>query len=250
MHPKIAAAVILISISAGRLLSAAPVQWPISSGGNGHWYEAVYVSPSGISWTDAEEAAVASGGYLACITSAAENNFVYNLIASDNQFWSIDNTWGNMVGPWLGGYKYNESAAPSDGWAWVNGAPWVYTNWASGEPNNFNGQEFYLAYFSDNTTPASTWNDCPIAGYPNWNAISTGYIVEFNSLTQASTWAAAVSGSWSKANNWTGAVPNGVGGGAVINASTTAALTITIDAPQTLGTLLLGNSARLASAIR
>ena len=58
-----------------------------------------------------------------------------------------------------------------------------------------------------------------------------------------SAWAAAVSGSWSNAGNWTGAVPNAVGAGAVINVPTAAALTITLDAPQTLGTLLLGNSA-------
>ncbi len=55
------------------------------------------------------------------------------------------------------------------------------------------------------------------------------------------TWAAAVSGSWSNAGNWIGGVPNAVGTGAVINAPSTAALTITLDAPKTLGTLLLGN---------
>jgi autotransporter-associated beta strand protein len=61
-------------------------------------------------------------------------------------------------------------------------------------------------------------------------------------ITIGSAWAAAVSGSWSKAGNWTGAVPNASGAVAVINVSTTTALTVTVDAPQTLGTLFLGNS--------
>ncbi len=61
-------------------------------------------------------------------------------------------------------------------------------------------------------------------------------------ITSPSVWAAAVSGNWTSAGNWSGVVPNAVGAGAVINAPTTAAVTITLGAPQTLGTLLLGNS--------
>ena len=53
-------------------------------------------------------------------------------------------------------------------------------------------------------------------------------------------WASAISGSWNNAGNWAGGVPNGIAAGAVFNASTTAARTITLDTPVTLGTLLLG----------
>ena len=62
------------------------------------------------------------------------------------------------------------------------------------------------------------------------------------------TWAAAVTGSWSNAGNWIGGVPDTVGAGVVINAPTTSALTITVNAPQTLGTLLLGDSAAAGTA--
>lgn len=62
------------------------------------------------------------------------------------------------------------------------------------------------------------------------------------------TWAAAASGSWSNAGNWIGGVPDRIGGGAVFNAPTATALTITVDAPQTLGTLLLGDSAAAGTA--
>ena len=57
-----------------------------------------------------------------------------------------------------------------------------------------------------------------------------------------SAWAAAVSGSWSNAGNWTAGVPNAIGAGAAFDVSTATPLTITLDAPQTVGTLLLGNS--------
>ena len=60
-------------------------------------------------------------------------------------------------------------------------------------------------------------------------------------------WTTAVSGSWSKGGNWTGSVPNAVVAEAVINASTTVPLTITVDTPATLGSLLLGNAGAAAT---
>jgi hypothetical protein len=186
MYRRIAAAGVLVLMGAGRL-SAAPVQWPSANGGNGHWYEAVYVSPSGVTWTNARDAAAARGGYLASVTSAAENNFVYGLFAADGQFWAFNSTWNQMQGPWLGGYQYNEFAEPAGNWAWVNGEPWSYTKWASGEPNNFDGHESWLSYWSGTPAPAPTWNDSPNEGYPNWNAICTGYVVEYNAVPEPST---------------------------------------------------------------
>src|SRR5688572_27850883 len=58
------------------------VEWRAVDGGNGHGYEAV-LAPQGISWTQARDAADALGGYLATITSAAENEFVYQQVADD-----------------------------------------------------------------------------------------------------------------------------------------------------------------------
>jgi fibronectin-binding autotransporter adhesin len=55
------------------------------------------------------------------------------------------------------------------------------------------------------------------------------------------SWASAVSGNWSDSTKWTGAVPNSDGATAVISASTTAALTVTLNEPVTLGTLFLGS---------
>ncbi len=56
-------------------------------------------------------------------------------------------------------------------------------------------------------------------------------------------WAKPFSGTWSTPDNWTtDVVPNVVGAAAVIDVSTTAALTITLDEPVIIGSLVLGNS--------
>jgi autotransporter-associated beta strand protein len=59
----------------------------------------------------------------------------------------------------------------------------------------------------------------------------------------AASWAAAVSGNWSAGSNWGGASPSAPAAAVAIDAPTTAPLTVTLDGPQTLGTLQLGNSA-------
>ena len=54
----------------------APTQRETDHGEKDHWYEVVLVE-SGIAWTAASNAAEADGGYLASITSAGENNFLF-----------------------------------------------------------------------------------------------------------------------------------------------------------------------------
>ncbi len=57
-------------------------------------------------------------------------------------------------------------------------------------------------------------------------------------------WSAAISGSWNDPSKWTdGLVPSGAGREAVLNASSTTGLSLTLDAPQTIGQLTLSNSA-------
>jgi phosphatidylinositol-3-phosphatase len=69
--------------------------------------------------------------------------------------------------------------------------------------------------------------------------------------TGPARWAAPVSGNWCDHTKWScGAAPNGAGTSAAFNTSTTATLTITLDAPQTIGTLVLGNSANYSAGYR
>jgi len=129
--------------------------WETSVGGNSHWYKAVAV-PAGISWTEAATLARAEGGYLATITSAAENSFVFELVNAPEFF-------VNGKGPALGGFQRDESSEPAGGWSWVDGEPWNYSNWHSGEPNNsryHTGMEDRLEFYSKIAgRPAATWND-------------------------------------------------------------------------------------------
>ena len=54
-------------------------------------------------------------------------------------------------------------------------------------------------------------------------------------------WISAAKGNWSDSTKWIGAVPNAVGAVAVLSASTTAAVTVTLDTPVTLGAMRLDN---------
>jgi hypothetical protein len=99
---------------------------------NGHLYE-VYLAP-GITWANAQSfaATLARPGYetayLATITNADENTFVTTLIASLP-----------VHELWLGGFQPPGERDPRANWSWVTGEPWVYANWAPGEPNDAYG---------------------------------------------------------------------------------------------------------------
>ncbi len=111
-------------------------QWPVSAGGNGHFYQAVAVRP-GISWDQAQAAAEKAGGYLVTITSEAENAFVFKLIDKP-QYWNASRTASvNVCGPWIGCVQAQGSPEPNGGWGWVNGEESTYTKWDAQQPNNW-----------------------------------------------------------------------------------------------------------------
>ncbi|MCI0537354.1 MAG: hypothetical protein L0Z50_19230 [Verrucomicrobiales bacterium] len=120
--------------------------------GNGHFYEPVAVSNE-ISWTAASNAAVAAGGYLVTITSAAENDFVFSLIDSD-VFWRFLPT---ALGPWIGAFRPPDSSERAGGWTWVTGEPFSFTAWVPGDPKGIPGSDY--AHFWGDRTPTATWND-------------------------------------------------------------------------------------------
>jgi hypothetical protein len=150
-------------------------QWKKSSGGNGHWYKAVAVS-NGISWAEADRRARAEGGYLATITSEAENQFVFSLVSSPEY-------WRGGSGPVFGGLQEKGAKEPDAGWGWVTGEPWGSTHWYPGQPDNYWGgpdtpapedrTHFYSGFHGPPARPAPTWNDITII-----DAAPGGYIIE------------------------------------------------------------------------
>lgn len=141
---------------------------------NGHYYEAVTVS-EGITWDDANVAAWIRKyhglqGHLAAITSKEENDFIV-----DNFPQAFHPYRG---GYWLGGFQQLPNTAPDQGWMWVTSEPFNFTNWGTGEPNNWGGEEDFLHYDWLSNSPKGCWNDIS----RSW--LLTGYVVEFEKLTK------------------------------------------------------------------
>ncbi|MAY87319.1 MAG: hypothetical protein CML02_11455 [Pseudooceanicola sp.] len=151
---------------------AAPTQWTAASGGNDHWYEVIWARVN-LTWEQANAAAMAmsfngQNGYLASITSAGEQSFldgVNNAFAT-----SSPSHGGTYVTAWIGGHDKNTEGS----FEWTSGEAFSYTNWSSGEPNNYGGNEDYVqGWWSGNQ-----WND---------NGSGTTlqkYVVEYNSPSQ------------------------------------------------------------------
>ena len=151
------------------------VQWDSANGGNGHWYKAV-INTNGLTWSQADQIARSEGGHLATIGSDAENQFVFSLINSPEFFSGASY---NGSGPAIGGYQPDGEPAPDVGWRWETGEPWVYSNWAPGQPDI--GSETRAHYFSGSqNVPAPTWNNISPTD-PNLG----GYIIERESKTNS-----------------------------------------------------------------
>lgn len=82
------------------------------------------------------------GGYLATITSAQENEFLYNYL-----------TGQDFESAYFGLSDYNQEGQ----WEWLNGEEVSYTNWHPGEPNSENKNEDYAMFYYKYSD--GTWND-------------------------------------------------------------------------------------------
>ena len=162
-----------------RYVKGEVVRWRIEDGGNGHYYEAVAV-PESITWEDANLAATAVGGYVATITSAEENDFVFGLVKDDTKYWRPKPGVAYYAGPWLGGFQYPRTTVPDDNWQWVTGETWDYTFWCPEYPNipddQFGDQnKLHFIYHSGG------WNDLMSPDPRGRNPVA--YIVEWQDTT-------------------------------------------------------------------
>ena len=100
------------------------------------------LAPEELSWNEHNERALALGGHLVSITSAEENELVARIAG------------GRVV--WIGGMRKGSGNGPgADHWCWCDGQPWIYANWAPGEPNNYGGNENRIQLYGQN----KLWND-------------------------------------------------------------------------------------------
>ena len=161
---------VLVVLCSG-IAQATVVEWLVSEGGNGHFYEVVLDS---VAWYEARDGAYASGGYLASITSAEENAFVFALV-EDRSLWFGDTHPGaSYIGPWLGGYQPEGSEEPAGGWRWVTDEPFDYTIWSDGQPSNTGDTgEHRLHFLGHDSLMLPLWNDFRGSAYVS------GYVVEY-----------------------------------------------------------------------
>lgn len=144
-----------------------PRLWSFRSGGNGHYYE--HISNS-LRWEDARVAASNRNfngmpGYLATITSDAENRFISSLFPMTQN------------ASWIGANDIEEESV----WVWADGPESgdlisTFTEWDRNEPNNTNNED-----------AAGMWGPGSAGGpgaVGTWNDFATqdglGYFVEFS----------------------------------------------------------------------
>ncbi|MFN8022049.1 MAG: lectin-like protein [Acidimicrobiales bacterium] len=150
------------------LLCSTEVPAGYTAGPNGHFYR--FVSAPGLSQAAAIAAAAATTingqtGYLATITSAAEQAVVTTVVGS-NSAW-ISGTDAVVEGVW----RFN--TGPENGQQFSSGNQSVggsYVNWAGGQPDNAGGTEHCLHMY---VNWPNLWNDVPCT-WPN----NHGYVIE------------------------------------------------------------------------
>jgi hypothetical protein len=142
------------------------------NGVNGHFYRPI---STGATYTNARTLASqqtfkGQQGYLVTITSASEDQFIFNNVPQSNIWFALTDEasearWTIDAGPEAGTLiKINNGQ--------LNGnIPGQYNNWAPGEPNNSGNEDYAVTKWN-----GSQWNDLP-------NHFSNPYVIEFG------TWA-------------------------------------------------------------
>jgi hypothetical protein len=106
------------------------VTWNHSDGSD-HIYEIVYLSGSSWGDADAHVQSLGDGWHLATITSQEEQSFL------ETTLFPTATQEGKY---WLGGIQDDTATAPDEGWSWVTGEMWDYTNFSPAQPDDFGGQ--------------------------------------------------------------------------------------------------------------
>ena len=164
----------VVSLVASAIIASAAsaqtaVEWKVSEGGNGHWYEVRSRTSPLDFWTLEQQLETELQAHLATISNGAEDNFI----------------WSTFQPGWayLGGYQdplAPNFSEPAGGWRWVTGEPFAISPvpWARGEPNNGSTinvpSENFLGYHGP-----CCWNDAGNPGLAPNNYVWT-YVIEWD----------------------------------------------------------------------
>ncbi len=110
---------------------------------NGHGY---YQSVDSYGWIDAQNSVGSVLGHLASITDAGESAFIKTYLPQPD------------FGAWIGLYN------PGNGFTWITGEPFNYTDWNTNEPSNANGTANFVGepyVHIRGAAPNDRWNDLP-----------------------------------------------------------------------------------------
>ena len=121
----------------------------------GHFYKLSSVG----TYEQVNAEAKESGGYLACISSAEENEIVAK----------VSSTGKTTTSSYIGLMRNKENIQE---WMWADGSEVNYTNWNEGEPNSEN-ETVAEIYDSRRSPGAEKWNDCTVSSR------NTG-VIEYN----------------------------------------------------------------------
>jgi hypothetical protein len=148
------AGLVASAIIASAASAQTAVEWKVSEGGNGHWYQLREMNST--RWTEQKQACEAIGAHLACFEDGLDEiDFVEALVPSGTVF---------LFGPSIGLTQLPGSTEPSAGWVWVTGIPLDATKsrWFPGEPNDGPGYgEDRARYRRDRSDGTLGWNDAP-----------------------------------------------------------------------------------------
>ena len=114
-----------------RAQTTQPVEWKVSEGGNGHWYQAHVKTGS---WFACQAFAESLGGHLATLATTAESDFLEPLIPHQSTVWNRTYVGGRQL----------PGVAADQGWYWIDGTAWSYTRWEATQPNG--GEGFLVVY--------------------------------------------------------------------------------------------------------
>jgi len=127
------------------------VRWETSDGGNGRYYrltQGAYEAPM------AEQEAIALGGHLVSVESAAEQVFLNRTFVKGAL---------ERAPFWIG----LGDARIEGRWEWMGGVAGTYRNWAQGEPNGGSFESYVAMNWGWAWGPSDligTWRDVPLGG--------------------------------------------------------------------------------------